>query len=217
VLGLLQLPRVDRHEHANPADHAETVFYVASVNFEQAGTWGMEAQVTQPDQPTKAVRQALEVRSQTIAPAVGAAAPASKSKTLADTRPEQLSSLLPLDPDLYSLSIAEALAARRPFVVMFATPAFCTSRTCGPEMHVVEHLKERYRARMDFIHVEVYDNPQEIALDPSKARVSPVVQEWRLPSEPWVFLVDGNGAIAARFEGFVTLEEIEPMVERLLR
>ena len=42
------------------------------------------------------------------------------------------------DPRLYRLSVAEALARHLPFVVAFATPRFCTSRTCGPVVDVVD-------------------------------------------------------------------------------
>lgn len=210
-------PYVDRHEHASPADHVDAPFYVTTVIFDQAGPWGMEARLQRPNTGQQVVRLALNVQAQPRAPAIGSPAPRSASKTLRDTPPEQLSSVLPIDPELYALSIDEAIETGKPFLVAFATPAFCTSRTCGPQLHVVEHLKDRYRGAMHFIHVEVYDNPQEVARDYRTARLSPTVQEWRLPSEPWVFLVDRQGLIAARFEGYVTLEELEPAVQRLLQ
>lgn len=211
------IPYVDHHEHANLADHVDAPFYVAQVTFNQAGSWGMEAQVTHPHGDTEIARVALEVRAQPLAPGIGSRAFRSKSKTLRDAPPEELSSASSFDPDLYALSIDQALDTGLPLLVVFATPAFCTSRTCGPQLHVAEHLQERYRGRMHFIHVEVYDNPHEMARDPRLARLSPVVQEWGLPSEPWVFLVDRQGIIVARYEGFVTLEELEPEVQRILQ
>jgi hypothetical protein len=35
------------------------------------------------------------------------------------------------------------------------------------------------------------------------------VKEWRLPSEPWVFVVGRDGRIKARFEGSVSIAELE--------
>jgi len=32
--------------------------------------------------------------------------------------------------------------------------------------------------------------------------------EWGLPSEPWTFVVGGDGRISARYEGLVTAEEV---------
>lgn len=210
------VPRLDQHEHANLADHVDLPFYVAAVRFDRAGPWGMEAQVNQPGSATRVARTRLDVREQPVAPGVGAAAPRSTSKTLRTAPPEELSSALPIDPELYRLSIAEAIETGRPLVVAFATPAFCQSRTCGPQLHVIEHLKEVYGEQVNFIHVEIYDKPQEATRDLRSARPSPTVTEWRLPSEPWVFVVDGRGSIAARFEGFVTLDELEPELRQVL-
>ncbi len=209
-------PRLDAHEHANLADHVDVPFYVAGVRFDRAGPWGVEVQVDQPGSAAMVARTRLDVREQPVAPGVGSAAPRSASKTLRSAPPEELSSALPIDPELYGLSIAEAIETGRPLVVAFATPAFCQSRTCGPQLHVIEHLKERYGAEVNFVHVEIYDKPQEAARDFRSARPSPTVTEWRLPSEPWVFVVDAQGRIAARFEGFVTVEELEPELRQVL-
>ena len=88
-------------------------------------------------------------------------------------------------------------------MVVFATPKFCTSRTCGPVVDVVRVVARRFRARgIRFIHVEIYkDN------DPSLGR-NQWVKEWRLPTEPWVFLVGADGRIKAKFEGAVSVAEL---------
>lgn len=57
----------------------------------------------------------------------------SPNKTLYTVeRLEELTTDYTPDPDLYQLTIAEALITGRPTVIVFATPAFCTSPTCGP-------------------------------------------------------------------------------------
>ena len=57
-----------------------------------------------------------------------------------------------------------------------------------------------------FIHVEVYtDN------DPQKG-VNRWMKEWKLPSEPWVFVVDGEGVIRSRFEGSASVDELADAV-----
>ena len=113
------------------------------------------------------------------------------------------------DPDLYRLSIAEAVASGKPLVVAFSTPAYCTTATCGPQLDVIKRLRDRHADRANFIHVEVYDNPHEIQGDLSNARIAPAVTEWGLPSEPWTFIVDADGLVSAKFEGFATRDELE--------
>jgi len=111
------VPRLDQHEHANLADHVDLPFYVAPVRFDRAGPWGMEAQVNQPGSATRVARTRLDVREQPLAPAIGSPAPRSASKTLRTAPPEELSSAVPIDPELYGLSIAEAIETGQPLVV----------------------------------------------------------------------------------------------------
>jgi len=115
--------------------------------------------------------------------------------------------------DMHDLSIAEAIAQHRPALVVFATPAFCTSAMCGPEVHAVQALEPIHRDRLVFIHVEIY---QDYRADPAKRHVAPTVQEWRLQSEPWVFLIDGQGIIASAFEGPAASDELRAAVDRML-
>ena len=56
--------------------------------------------------------------------------------------------------------------------------------------------------KITFIHSEIYEN-----LDPTQPPV-PAVQEWGLPGEPWVFVVDANGNVAAKFEGSASQDEL---------
>ena len=64
---------------------------------------------------------------------------------------------------------------------------------------------------MRFIHVEVYEDN-----DPAKG-YNQWMGEWKLPTEPWTFLVAANGKIADRFEGTVSVDELETAVrEKLL-
>lgn len=39
--------------------------------------------------------------------------------------------------------------------------------------------------------------------------------EWKLPSEPWIFVADSNGIIRERFEGSASVEELETAVREL--
>ena len=99
-------------------------------------------------------------------------------------------------------SVAGSLADHAPFVLTFATPAFCTSRACGPVVDVVDHVRQRFsRSGVRFIHVEIYKDNQP----PETNRW---VKEWKLQTEPWVFLVGPDGRIKERFEGSVSAAEL---------
>jgi hypothetical protein len=153
------------------------------------------------------------VVSSTGVPEVGDAAPRSDTPTLtsAGGDPGRVTTRTPPDLALLQHSVAESLAEHMPFVVTFATPKFCTSRTCTPVVDVVEEVARRFDdSRVRFIHVEVYEdlNP---ALGPNRW-----MKEWGLRTEPWTFLVNADGRVAARFEGPVSVRELEDAVHELL-
>ena len=121
------------------------------------------------------------------------------------------------DAGLYRLTVADALHTGKPLLLAFSTPAYCQTATCGPQLAVIKELKAKYAGKMNFIHIEVYDNPHEIEGDLSNAVISPTAEEWGLPSEPWTFIVDREGIIRAKFEAFTTREELEAAVEIVVR
>ena len=61
---------------------------------------------------------------------------------------------------------------------------------------------------VNFLHVEVFTNIN----DPANIVLAPAVEEWGLPTEPWVFVVDANGIVAGRYEGVVTPEELREVL-----
>jgi hypothetical protein len=148
-------------------------------------------------------------------PDVGDPAIASDTPTLSSTggNTALLTTRTPPDENLLRYSIAGSLAAGVPFVVTFATPKFCSSRTCGPVVDVVEEVSRRLEGEnVRFIHVEVFEDN-----DPAKG-YNRWMREWNLPTEPWTFLVGADGKIVARFEGTVSVNELEQAVrEKVLQ
>jgi len=64
---------------------------------------------------------------------------------------------------------------------------------------------------VSFIHMEIYkDN------DISKG-IRPQVAAYKLPTEPWAFVVDRTGKITARFEGAFSPQELERAVARVAK
>jgi hypothetical protein len=182
--------------------------FVAQLELAEPGTYWLLAEPV-GGRRIQAVGNVV-VREQTVAPDVGAQAVASDTPTLENATLAQLTTATKPDRALYRSSIAAALAAKSPFVVVFATPKYCTSRTCGPVVDVVSTVRRRHAGDgVDFIHVEIYrDN------DPTKGE-NRWVREWKLPSEPWVFVVGADGKILDRFEGTVSVRELDAAVSRL--
>ena len=189
--------------------------YSTYVNFDQAGRWRLDVQVDNPDGVDQ-VQIEVEVMEESPVPALGSNAPLSITKTLGkDGDIAKITTDYTPDPGLYQLSIKEAVENPLPSVVVFASPAFCTTPTCGPQVDTVSELMEAYAGRANFIHVEIYDNPAEIQGDLDRAEIFSVVDDWGLTSiedyfnESWTFILDADGRILDRFEGFATLAELE--------
>lgn len=136
--------------------------------------------------------------------AVGDRAPLSVTRTLADTPIDELTSDPTPNEAFYQMTVAEAIQSG-PSVIVFATPAWCTSQACGPMVDQVGEIAPDYPS-VAFVHVEVYENIQ--VDDPSELVLVPAVEEWGIPSEPWLYVVDESGTVTAAFEGAVTDEEL---------
>jgi hypothetical protein len=183
--------------------------YVARTGFDEPGSWGVEVQASRPNGQTQTLRLSFEVRAQSQTPAIGSPAPASQTATASNpAEAEKICSARPVD-GFHRLSIAEALAQRKPLLALFATPGFCVTRTCGPSLEVVQTASVPYGERLNVVHVEIYKGGQP-------PEVVAAVGEWRLPSEPWAFLIGADGRIADKLEGGITTEELGPAVARLI-
>ena len=200
-----------------PWPYGNRGLYATQLRFDRAGLWGVDIEIEGADGVGDVAQLLFDVEESPSAPAVGAAAVKSASKTQADV--ESLSELTTgslQDTDLYQATIAQAVESGRPTVLVFASPAFCTNAVCGPQVEVLQELKNTHGRKANFVHVDFYDNPQEIQGDLSKARLSPTVVEWRLPSIEWTFVIDAGGTIVARFEAFATYDEVDQALRPLL-
>jgi hypothetical protein len=182
--------------------------YVASVRFDRAGPWVAQVTASSPRAGAQSRDMPFTVLASSVTPAVGSPAPRSRNLTARDVKDiRQIDTGVPLN-DMHGVSIADAIAAHRPALVVFATPAYCASRVCGPQVSIVQTLEPKYRDRVAFIHVEIYELAQANPTGPysqvvrdGRPVLAPVVAEWHLQSEPWVFLIDRQGNVAAKFEG----------------
>ncbi len=180
-------------------------FYVAYPTFDKAGNWGQPAISTK----TLTVKDVPDIA--------------------------QLSSGTQVNPAMYQVSLDQALTNGKPTALLFATPAFCKTATCGPSLDVMQSLQKQYGDKVNFIHSEVYKYPfdqsvqlqqdaaqkaakenRAITPDERNAGLSDAMVAWQLDSEPWLFLIDAKGIVAGRYEGGITKEELAPALEKLI-
>ena len=99
-------------------------------------------------------------------------------------------------------------------MVVVSTPTYCQSRFCGPITDHVAALARRSDGRMDFVHLEIWEDFEQNAMNEAAAA-------WIAPTpdtdvrEPWVFVVDAGGRITARFGNVATEAELESAMEEV--
>jgi hypothetical protein len=151
---------------------------------------------------------------------VGDQAPASDTPTLDDVDGDVARISTDDEPveAFYETSVADALAAGTPFVLAFATPKFCATAQCGPTLDRLKPIAAAH-PEMTFINVEPYelelvDGQLQPVLSGEPAGLTPTsaTTEWRLPAEPWIFVVDGDGVVTASLMLIFGEEELEAAI-----
>lgn len=201
---------------------ARGVYGADSVTFDEPGFWEVTVAVDIAGERREATA-AFEVGDEIHVPVAGDPAPRTQNllpgdvdapPTAIDSRADD-SGEVP-DPELHEETVAEALAADRPVMVVVSTPVFCVSQFCGPITDTVQELARENSAEMDFVHIEVWRDFENNAINRAAA-------EWIWPdragdpAEPWVFLVDRTGAIVQRWDNVATEQGLAEAVEFVLR
>lgn len=184
-------------------------YYRTQATFDEPGLWGAEVTASGPFQ--ESVKGSFKVLPETSTPAIGEKAPASDTPTADDVKDlSEITTDENPNPKFYETSVADALKKGEPFVLAFATPKFCQSQTCGPTLDIVKDVVKNF-PKVTVIHVEPYKLPA----DPANLVTVPAGEEWGLPSEPWVFVVDEKGKVAAKYEGAVAPDELTEQLKKL--
>ena len=187
------------------------------LKFDSSGLWSVSADIPRADGSTAHVEVRFPVAEKAHSVTVGQPAPASESRTISSTGDiATLTTGSHRDPDLYQHSIAEALERDRPLLIVFASPAFCTTAVCGPQVEIASELQDLYGDEIDFVHVDLYENPREIQGDLSKARLTPILDEWGLSSQEWTYIVGADGIVTHRFENFAPKPELIDALDQIV-
>lgn len=192
--------------------------YVVDAEFLAAGTWGAEFRTSVGDAAAESIRVGFEVQPESSVVAVGDKAPTTDTPTLADVGGDVAKISTDDDPMIafYETSVADALDANKPFVLAFATPKFCVSAQCGPTLDRLKPIAAAHPG-VTVINVEPYlledvAGQLQPVLTGDQLTPAPATVAWRLPTEPWVFVVDGDGIVTASFLLIFGDEELEAAV-----
>ncbi len=188
---------------------AEGSYWVVYPEFTHPGLWMFDITATNEngEQVTQSVSDV--VHPEPIGVTIGDPAPQSDSFVWGgDDQPDRITTDLTPNQAFYQITVAEAVTSAIPSVIMFATPELCTRNICSSVVDSLESLWERYGDRVNFVHVETYN------LD--TGRKVPAIGEWGLGLTPWIYLVDANGVIVARYDGMLGSEELAPAVEAMV-
>jgi len=201
----------DGEKHTHGGQDEGRVGYYAPVTFDHAGGWGIVVQAELKDgtKGTSSVGFDVSTKSAILAPGM----PAKKSDNLTKRDVTDIKLIDSGTPpnDMHDVKIKDSIAAGRPVVVVFSTPAFCASRFCGPVNEEVESLQKDYKDRVDFVHIEIWKNFD-------KKQLNETASEWLVRadgglSEPYVYVIDSKGTIFDRWEGPVARNIMEPIVK----
>jgi hypothetical protein len=189
--------------------------YVTTVDFPAAGDWVAHfatAKASQPEERFDFRFQVLE-KKRVIVP--GDTAPSVETPTIASAGDvSKVSTDTKPDPAFYETSVSVALADHKPFVLIFATPKFCQTSTCGPTLDKLKPVAAAHPT-LTFINVEPYklkDDGGQLQPDldaQGQLQTVPASDAYGLISEPYVFVVGGDGIVKASFELIFTPEEID--------
>jgi hypothetical protein len=187
---------------------AAQVAYVSEIPLNRAGPWSFGALTKEGDSFKGSLLPTEGEVGQFDTPAPGDEAPMVHTPT-ADLVPDisEIDTRVP-PSDMHTDDLADILG-KKPVVLLFATPALCQSRVCGPVVDVAAQVKRDFGDRVAFIHQEIYEN-NSINDGPR-----PQVEAYRLPSEPWLFVIDRSGRVSTAIEGPFGLGELEAALRRV--
>jgi thiol-disulfide isomerase/thioredoxin len=134
---------------------------------------------------------------------MGESAPRVRTKTLADVGGDlsRITTYRQPDERMYQYSVDQALESGKPVLLEFATPAHCTP--CDRQLQMIKSLQQEYQGKMIFIHMDQYSSPE-------------AYKAYRVPGDPWTFVIDRRGVVRFEEAGSMLYNELESAVQSVL-
>jgi hypothetical protein len=200
-------PAFTAENTASDPDAAKAV-YVSELPLDEVGEWRMIALV-QRDGEFAAVQMpsAVVSRSDPV-PDPGDPAPVVHTPTADDVANIQdIDTRIP--PGTMHEDDLASVLGKEPVILLFATPALCQSRVCGPVVDIAEQVKRDRPDDAAYIHMEIYND------NLANEGLRPQVEAYNLPTEPWLFAIDCDGKVDSRIEGAFSAAELNQSIDRI--
>ena len=201
-------PQFQSETVSSDPDAAKSL-YVANLRLPKDGSYDVLGVARLDDRLVAAtpVGRPLTADSDRPSPDVGDKAPRISTETTADAAGDTYSIDTREPPSTMHETDFADVVAKKPVILLLATPALCQSRVCGPVADIAEQVKAERGDEAVFIHQEIFsDNEVDKGFRPQFAA-------WNLVTEPWLFAIDRRGRIAARMEGAYSVEELDRAVD----
>jgi hypothetical protein len=194
----------------------QTTIFANERKFVRAGNWGVVIQARSANGSVEMANMGFQVLAETPTLKVGQKMPLVDTPTAAQVNDnlKLLTSSIRPNPAFYRTSLAQAVQSGKPTLLLLSTPAYCTSRLCGPAYDTTGDLQKLYGDKINFVSVEVYSglpNPAD-----SNWSLNPIMKSLGVSTEPWLFLVDKNGTVAYQVEGLFTSDEVQKHIQPIL-
>jgi hypothetical protein len=204
-------PQFQSRQTASDPDAANSI-YTAELPFDKPGQYDLVgiARIGGKLVPATTPSPGVVVKKESPdpIPALGTSPPRIHTPTVAEVGGDVASIDTRLPPSsMHDADFADVLG-KKPVVLLFATPQLCQSRVCGPVVDVAEQVKSSSDDDVEFIHMEIFRNNR---IDDG---VRPQMAAFHLQTEPWLFVFDRSGKVAARIEGAFSERELEQAISK---
>jgi hypothetical protein len=198
-------------------DVARGVYQADDVRFDAPGVWEADVSFTLGGTALHLSTQ-FQVKAQPALPAPGQEAFHTQNLTMASkVDPQAIDSRaidgakVP-DPELHQHTIAQAIAAGKPALVLFSTPVYCQSQFCGPSTDALEQIATAHPNEAYYIHIEIWG-------DYAKGQINAAAKQWLYRNgdltEPWLFLIGPDGKIVQRWGPLFDPQEVVQTLDRV--
>jgi hypothetical protein len=203
----------------------DDVSWVATLDIPSPRAWRLNVTAQAGALPLTGSTGLVTALEQGATPALGSPAPSIHTPTLDDVGGDARAVTTDPIPDrrLSARSTTDALSDHVPFVLVLDSTRFRVTPACGRALVMARYLLDRW-PQVTFIHHEpfrysiVTDTPvlDGTLVDPPLTDVAAAwglgSAPWDAVSMPWIFIVDGDGIVRAKYQGIVGSEDVDVIV-----
>jgi hypothetical protein len=193
--------------------------YRARVPLETLGRWELSVSADVNGVPNSG-QALLDVSPDMGTPSLGSLVPGGETATMRDAH--SLMHHISSDPEpltaFYTWSLDDALAQHQPTVFVLDSYAFRPNAACGGALGILHEVFIDYPG-LTIIHAEPWHmamgtDGHMLELDPPEgpAVLTDYAEAWGIAEPPWVFVIDREGRLHAKFTGVIGSDELRAAI-----